>query len=50
MQSGGHLCLFTQVPPQDAQDFAAGISTLHGEFTFNEVSGPERQVFDQFIL
>ncbi len=40
--------LLPQVPPEDTVEFAAARATLH-EFTFKEISGEQRKVFNRFI-
>ncbi|MEW5298896.1 MAG: hypothetical protein WDW36_001969 [Sanguina aurantia] len=38
-----------QVPPQDEEQFAAAMLQLSSEFTFKELEGSVRNVFDMFI-
>jgi hypothetical protein len=38
-----------QVPPEDARDFRRAQRQLADEFTFEELSGEARRVFDMFI-
>ena len=38
-----------QVPPHDDAKFRAATDTLKADFTFNELQGAVREVFDSFI-
>ena len=47
-RSSGVL-LGVQVPPEDGPEFEAAVVGLSADFTFNEMSGKARHVFDMFI-
>ena len=43
------MLLGVQVPPEDGPEFEAAVVGLSADFTFNEMSGKARHVFDMFI-